>query len=207
MATTRADRVENALQSLLARLVPQQQADEDEESADQRWEDANNFATEQIERGDVQSAPTEDVNHAADLIKRRLIHDSASPEKAAAFGNLYSRLLAQPVLSRKWAILYFLLKTAEGTEADGESEQSAEGEVEEEEEEGQPPTEVGVRENMPQVRRQEAKHDLRESRYERPSEVFDDAFARTGLSSHKPSTTNSRTVVPPPTRSISTAPP
>lgn len=181
MATTRADRVENALQSLLARLVPAQQPGEDEESADQRWEDANNFATEQIEHGDTQAAPAEDVNHAADLIKRRLIYDSASPEKAAAFGNLYSRLLAQPVLSRKWAILYFLLKTAEGIEPGDNSEV---GEEEEEqgdmEEDHEAPADT--REAMPQVRRQEAKQDLRDSRYERPSGVFDDAFARNGLS-------------------------
>lgn len=179
MATSRAERVENALQSLLGRLVPPQQAGEDEESADQRWEDANNFAAEEIERGDAQAVPAEDVNHAADLIKRRLIRNSASPEKAAAFGNLYSRLLAQPVLSRKWAILYFLLKTAEGTEAIGGSEES--GEEEEGQEDDETSAEADMRETMPQVRRQEAKQDLRESRYEKPSEVFDDAFARSGL--------------------------
>lgn len=180
MATSRAERVESALQSLLTKLVPSQQPGEDEESADQRWEDANNFATEQLERGETQAVPAEDVNHAADLIKRRLIHGLASPEKAAAFGNLYSRLLAQPVLSRKWAILYFLLKTAEGTEARGNSAESAE-EEEESQQEDQAHMEADIKGTVPQVRRQEAKQDLRESRYEKPSEVFDDAFSRNGL--------------------------
>ena len=68
MASTRSERVENALQSLLERLVPPQQPGEDEEAADQRWEDANNLASEIIHRGDSQPVPAEDVNHAADYV-------------------------------------------------------------------------------------------------------------------------------------------
>lgn len=37
-----------------------------------------------------------------------MIRENSSPEKALKFSNLYSRLLAQPVLSQKWAMLYFL---------------------------------------------------------------------------------------------------
>jgi gamma-tubulin complex component 3 len=37
-----------------------------------------------------------------------VIRENASPDKALRFSNLYSRLLTQPVLSQKWAILYLL---------------------------------------------------------------------------------------------------
>ncbi|KAK6082773.1 Spc97/Spc98 family protein [Seiridium cupressi] len=47
-----------------------------------------------------------DVNHASDLIKRKLI--ATSPAQALRFSNLYSRLLALPVLNQKWAMLYLL---------------------------------------------------------------------------------------------------
>ena len=59
-------------------------------------------------------AVAEDVSAAADLIRRRLARQNNSAEKTAVFGNLFSRLLTQPVLSQKWGILYFLLRVAEG---------------------------------------------------------------------------------------------
>lgn len=37
-----------------------------------------------------------------------MIRDCSSPDKALRFSTLYSRLLTQPVLSQKWAILYLL---------------------------------------------------------------------------------------------------
>ncbi|KAK4540410.1 hypothetical protein LTR36_009267 [Oleoguttula mirabilis] len=117
MASTREERVDNALQQLLERLVPQY-ADEDEATADQRWDEANEVARELIDR-DPEPSVAEDVNHAADLIKRRLIRESSSPEKATVFSNLYSRLLAQPVLGQKWAILYFLHQLGDGGHANG----------------------------------------------------------------------------------------
>jgi gamma-tubulin complex component 3 len=49
-----------------------------------------------------------DVNQASDLIKKRLIQTNPSPDKALRFSNLYSRLLSIPVISQKWAVLYFL---------------------------------------------------------------------------------------------------
>jgi gamma-tubulin complex component 3 len=42
------------------------------------------------------------------LIKKRLIQENPSPESALRFSNLYSRLLSVPVISQKWAVLYFL---------------------------------------------------------------------------------------------------
>ncbi|PYH40442.1 tubulin gamma complex associated family protein [Aspergillus saccharolyticus JOP 1030-1] len=52
----------------------------------------------------------ENVNNAVDLIKRKLLRENDSPEQAVRFSNLYSRLLTQPVLSQKWAILFLLYR-------------------------------------------------------------------------------------------------
>lgn len=54
------------------------------------------------------SAVVADINQASDLIKKRLIQENTSPEDALRFTNLYSRLLSVPVISQKWAVLYFL---------------------------------------------------------------------------------------------------
>jgi gamma-tubulin complex component 3 len=56
------------------------------------------------------------VNHAGDLIKKKLIRGNPSPEKALRFSNLYSRLLTQPVLNQKWAILYLLYQLSDSEE-------------------------------------------------------------------------------------------
>lgn len=56
------------------------------------------------------SAGVENINNASDLIKRKLLRENASPDKAVRFSNLYSRLLTQPVLSQKWGILYLLYR-------------------------------------------------------------------------------------------------
>ncbi|KAL4884826.1 Spc98 family-domain-containing protein [Aspergillus karnatakaensis] len=63
-------------------------------------------------------AGAENINNASDLIKRKLLRENPSPDKAVRFSNLYSRLLTQPVLSQKWGILYLLyrLSSAEDTE-------------------------------------------------------------------------------------------
>jgi gamma-tubulin complex component 3 len=53
------------------------------------------------------------INNASDLIKRKLLRENASPDKAVKFSNLYSRLLTQPVLGQKWAILYLLYRLSE----------------------------------------------------------------------------------------------
>jgi gamma-tubulin complex component 3 len=53
------------------------------------------------------------VNQASDLIKKRLIQTNPSPEKALRFSNLYSRLLSIPVITQKWAVLYFLYQLSD----------------------------------------------------------------------------------------------
>ncbi|WEW55170.1 Microtubule-nucleating Tub4p (gamma-tubulin) complex component [Emydomyces testavorans] len=59
------------------------------------------------------------INNAPDVIKRKLLKENASPDKAVRFSNLYSRLLTQPVLGQKWAILYLLHRIAEEDEDEG----------------------------------------------------------------------------------------
>jgi gamma-tubulin complex component 3 len=61
-----------------------------------------------------------EVNNASDLIKRKLLRENASPDKAVRFSNLYSRLLTQPVLAQKWAILWLLNRLGEKEEEDHE---------------------------------------------------------------------------------------
>ncbi|TIA44470.1 hypothetical protein D6C76_01020 [Aureobasidium pullulans] len=92
----RAQRVDNALQQLLFRLIPWNQ-DDDEAVEDQRFDEALQAARQTLGR----HAP-----FVADRMRTR-------PDKALHFSNLYSRLLSQPVLDRKWAILYFLYRLSD----------------------------------------------------------------------------------------------
>lgn len=67
---------------------------------------------------------SDNVNNAADLIKRKLRHEHASPELAVKFSNMYSKLLTQPVLSQKWGILYLLYKLSDNSGYDPNAERS-----------------------------------------------------------------------------------
>ncbi len=111
MGDDRAQRFEDALSSLVDVLVPGL-PDEDEDVADDRHDDALEQARNII---DAHGNPkiVADVQHAADLIKKKLRRDHSSPEKAVQFSNLYTRLLTQPVLSQKWGILYLLHQLAD----------------------------------------------------------------------------------------------
>ncbi|KAJ3567222.1 hypothetical protein NPX13_g6844 [Xylaria arbuscula] len=55
--------------------------------------------------------PLADQNHASELIRRRLVQ--SDPNLALRFSNLYSRLLALPILNQKWAMLYLLHQLAD----------------------------------------------------------------------------------------------
>ncbi|KAK7517372.1 spindle pole body component alp6 [Phyllosticta citriasiana] len=111
MPQTTEERVEHALSKLLEYLLPQY-PHEDEDAADQRLDDAFNYALDAIGSSGEPSIAS-DVNHAADLIKKKLVRESSSPEKPLHFANLYSRLLTQPVLNQKWAMLYFLYRLSD----------------------------------------------------------------------------------------------
>lgn len=69
MATFHRDRVEHALNELLVRIVPEDPND-DEDAANQRFEDAFDFAIDELtSAGDPSLVP--DVHHIASLIDRK----------------------------------------------------------------------------------------------------------------------------------------
>ncbi|KAI9684450.1 MAG: Microtubule-nucleating Tub4p (gamma-tubulin) complex component [Trizodia sp. TS-e1964] len=106
-------RISDAVSSLIETILPQQSDDaEDDDRADERHARYLRRAM-QILDGGASPGVVSDVNHASDLIKRKLIRENSSPDKALRFSNLYSRLLVQPLLSQKWAILYLLHQLAD----------------------------------------------------------------------------------------------
>ncbi|KAL2441375.1 Spindle pole body component alp6 [Exophiala dermatitidis] len=113
MADPRLNRVDGTLTSLFESLVPPSNPDQDDTDTEIRIERAIENAKALVYDADNGLPP--DTNQAQDLIKRKLLRENASPEKAARFSNLYSRLLAIPILNQKWAILYLLYKLSEPT--------------------------------------------------------------------------------------------
>ncbi|RTE72331.1 hypothetical protein BHE90_013266 [Fusarium euwallaceae] len=103
------DRITNAIDSLITHLVPSNPNDT-EEVAQERHDTCFEIVKSII---DSPSSPaiSSDVNHASDLIKRKLIQ--SNPTQALRFSNLYTRLLSLPVLEHKWAILYLLYQLAD----------------------------------------------------------------------------------------------
>ncbi|KJZ78725.1 hypothetical protein HIM_02116 [Hirsutella minnesotensis 3608] len=103
------DRIANAIDSLITHLVPRD-ARQDDLTAQQRHEACFTRVKAVID-SPSNPAISSDVNHASDLIKRKLIQ--SNPSQALRFSNLYSRLLALPVLEHKWAILYLLYQLSD----------------------------------------------------------------------------------------------
>ncbi|KAA8569355.1 hypothetical protein EYC84_001005 [Monilinia fructicola] len=104
--STRSARISTAIDSLVRRF----QVDipgEDPADAEERENNAADFVRE-ILKSSKTPAVVADVNQASDLIKKRLIQTNPSPNEALRFTNLYSRLLSIPVITQKWAVLYFL---------------------------------------------------------------------------------------------------
>ncbi|CAI4215141.1 unnamed protein product [Parascedosporium putredinis] len=79
-------------------------------------EDAAQKGTMTVLSFPASPAISSDVNHASDMIKRKLIQ--SNPSQALRFSNLYSRLLSLPVLKQKWAILYLLYQLADSPDPD-----------------------------------------------------------------------------------------
>ncbi|KAL3424387.1 Spc97/Spc98 family protein [Phlyctema vagabunda] len=104
--SSRNQRVSNGINRLVQCLLPEVPG-EHPESVRERQNDAVDFVKGILESSKG-PAVVADVNQASDLIKKRLIQSNSSPEKALRFSNLYSRLLTIPVISQKWAVLYFL---------------------------------------------------------------------------------------------------
>ena len=109
MGDQRAARVDETLKTLFESFIPPPNHDQDWD--DEQIDDTIEYARRTVHEG-AGELPS-DINQAQDLIKRKLLRENASPEKAARFSNLYSRLLSTPVLNQKWSILYLLYKMSE----------------------------------------------------------------------------------------------
>ncbi|KAK4201425.1 Spc98 family-domain-containing protein [Triangularia verruculosa] len=103
------NRISNAIDSLITHLVPSNPHD-DEQTAQERHDACFELVRAIFERPGSPSISA-DVNHASDLIKRKLIQ--SNPSQALRFSNLYTRLLSLPVLNQKWAILYLLYQLSD----------------------------------------------------------------------------------------------
>ncbi|KAJ3472944.1 hypothetical protein NLG97_g10616 [Lecanicillium saksenae] len=99
-----SDKITGAIDSLINHLIPNNPDDSEEQAQEQR--DRHFELVKSVIRKHSNSTISSDVNHASDLIKRKLIQ--TNPSQALRFSNLYSRLLAVPVLEHKWAILHLL---------------------------------------------------------------------------------------------------
>ncbi|KAL8645600.1 MAG: hypothetical protein Q9226_007228, partial [Calogaya cf. arnoldii] len=105
-------RVDNALTALVEILVPSLN-DEDAASLDERRDDALALAKDILETH-PKSNVVPDVNHIADVIKRKLqLNRDRDSERADRVSDLLPRLLEQPVLNHKWAILSLLNEMAD----------------------------------------------------------------------------------------------
>ncbi|KAK8024255.1 Spc98 family-domain-containing protein [Apiospora rasikravindrae] len=95
------------------------------------------------------SALAPDINHASDLIKRKLVQ--TNPGQALRFSNLYSRLLALPVLNQKWGILYLLNQLADSPDPQEDDPEAYEEYIAEERAERRQKLERGDRHITPEV--------------------------------------------------------
>ncbi|KAK5019153.1 Microtubule-nucleating Tub4p (gamma-tubulin) complex component [Cryomyces antarcticus] len=118
-------------------------------------------------------AHASDVNHASDLIKKKLIRENSTPDKALRFSNLYSRLLSQPILSKKWAILYLFYQLADSEHSPPAppSLQTASGRHPSQQSNGGP----ALQSPTPEQRKEVDKQFLVDS------PAFNDAFSKNGL--------------------------
>ncbi|CCF34622.1 Spc97/Spc98 family protein [Colletotrichum higginsianum] len=109
MSANREHRIAGAVDSLIAHLIPND-PHEDDAAAQERHDNCFELVKSILE-APASPAISSDVNHASDLIKRKLIQ--SNPTQALRFSNLYTRLLSLPVLGQKWAILYLLYQLAD----------------------------------------------------------------------------------------------
>ncbi|KAI9805726.1 MAG: Microtubule-nucleating Tub4p (gamma-tubulin) complex component [Piccolia ochrophora] len=107
-----AERIHLGLGALVRSFLPAFD-DEDEVEVIERRNNALALVKDIVDHPNVSEDISEEMHHSADLIKKKLIRDHRSPDRAVRFANLYSRLLTQPVLTRKWAVLHFLSQFAE----------------------------------------------------------------------------------------------
>ncbi|CAK7214659.1 Microtubule-nucleating Tub4p (gamma-tubulin) complex component [Sporothrix curviconia] len=108
-APVMSDRINTAINGLIHRFVPDD-PHEDEEAAQRRQQYCFNMVRAVLESPTSPDLAT-DVNHTMDLIRKKLTVDR--PKDAWRFSQLYTRLLALPVLNQKWAILYLLYQLSD----------------------------------------------------------------------------------------------
>ncbi|KAI3317979.1 Spc97/Spc98 family protein [Xylariaceae sp. AK1471] len=99
----RSKRVDLSINRLISQIIPDNLHSTEDENQ-QRHDLLFQQVKEQLER--PHPPPLADQNHASELIRRRLVQ--SDPNLALRFSNLYSRLLALPILDQKWAMLYLL---------------------------------------------------------------------------------------------------
>ncbi|KAI1362692.1 Spc97/Spc98 family protein [Xylaria arbuscula] len=99
---------ETSIRRLISEIIPSNPHDT-RDGNQQRHELLFQQIKEQLER--PHPPPLADQNHASELIRRRLVQ--SDPNLALRFSNLYSRLLALPILNQKWAMLYLLHQLAD----------------------------------------------------------------------------------------------
>ncbi|KAL1901866.1 Microtubule-nucleating Tub4p (gamma-tubulin) complex component [Sporothrix stenoceras] len=104
-----SDRINTAINGLIHHFVPED-PNEDEDAAQRRQQYCFNMVRNVLESPTSPDMAT-DVNHTMDLIRKKLTVDR--PNDAWRFSQLYSRLLALPVLNQKWAILYLLYQLSD----------------------------------------------------------------------------------------------
>ncbi|KAI2640132.1 Spc97/Spc98 family protein [Xylaria nigripes] len=99
----RSKRVDTSINRLISQIIPDNPLNTEDENQS-RHNMLFQSVKERLER--PQPPPLADQNHASELIRRRLVQ--SDPSLALRFSNLYSRLLALPILDQKWAMLYLL---------------------------------------------------------------------------------------------------
>ncbi|KAI2625725.1 spindle pole body component alp6 [Hypoxylon sp. NC1633] len=103
-----AKRIDLSINRLISQLIPDDPSLNDED-AQQRHDSFFDEIKQQLNQ--PRPPPLADQNHASELIRRKLVQ--TNPSQALRYSNLYSRLLALPVLNQKWAMLYLLYQLAD----------------------------------------------------------------------------------------------
>ncbi|KAI0015123.1 Spc98 family-domain-containing protein [Xylariomycetidae sp. FL0641] len=109
----RSRRINLSIDRLITQILPQDPHLSDDEKA-QRHAQFVQEVKQQLQS--PHQPPLDDQNHASELIRRRLVQ--TNPSQALRFSNLYSRLLALPVLNQKWAMLYLLHQLTDSPDPD-----------------------------------------------------------------------------------------
>lgn len=110
MSSHAEQRIHNAVDSLIAHLVPHDTS-EDEKTAQEHHDSCFKLVTSILQHPPPSATATSDVNHASDLIRRKLLQ--RNPTDAQRYSNLYTRLLSLPVLNQKWAMLFLLYQLSD----------------------------------------------------------------------------------------------